>query len=75
LKPQEFNKLSFDDRRKLFVEARNDLGISQSELGKKLKPYGYSGGRATVQSWELGKVPVPFLVYILISNWVSEVKK
>lgn len=69
--PEEFKKfkaLTQDEQINLFVKARKNLNMSQTDLGDRLEIYGYAGGRRTVQSWEHGKANIPPLVYDLILN-------
>jgi len=55
--------------------ARKALGLTQTQLGDKLRLYGYRGGRATVQKWEQGLCKIPVLVYELMREGFAERKR
>jgi len=55
-------------------DARKALGLTQAQLGDKLRLYGYRGGRATIQKWEQGLCKIPVLVYELMREGFAERK-
>ena len=74
---KQWNDLSQFRQVRKFRDLRKSLGLTQQELGDKLKPYGYKGGKSTIKSWEGGRSRVPYLVYNLIGglDLVDELEK
>jgi len=69
---KEWQALNTVQQTRKFKAARKVLKLSQTELGERLRLYGYSGGKNTVQSWEQGRGKIPPLVYDLILEQFRE---
>ena len=57
-----------------FKKIRKSLGITQAELGEKLRIYGYSSGASAVKKWETAAITIPVFVYELMIERFAERK-
>ena len=65
---KEWNNQDKDIKRHRLKQARINLGLTQIDIGDRLRHFGYQGGRSTVGSWERGITPIPPLVFELIKE-------
>ena len=63
-----WNKLSRPQQAHYFRMVRKSKKLTQKSLGQDIALYGYTGGTATVKSWEQNRSRIPPLIYELIKE-------